>query len=280
MTMNGLINWEVLQQHRQMPFANMDEDSQKKRWGSFAGMYDGMAKLEKNFTKNQVEQMLLSAEDSVVDIGCGPGRLSVPVAKKVKRVTALDVSEEMLAKCMENARSEGVDNITPLMSNWLSDDAVENVGKHDIAIASRSVGFSDIVKINAIARKYVYILGWANAPSLREIQLDFLAGIAPEKVPQDPYARMFGYNIMFNMVYDMGANPNIVVVDDGFERDYVSREEAYAELRFVGEILPEFEEQYRRNIDRYLLPKQDGGFKLLRKTKTFVMWWRPEEMMI
>ncbi|TWH48741.1 class I SAM-dependent methyltransferase [Sporomusa sp. KB1] len=278
--MNGLINWEVLQQHRQMPFANMDEDSQKKRWGSFAGMYDGMAKLEKNFTKNQVEQMLLSAEDSVVDIGCGPGRLSVPVAKKVKRVTALDVSEEMLAKCMENARSEGVDNITPLMSNWLSDDAVENVGKHDIAIASRSVGFSDIVKINAIARKYVYILGWANAPSLREIQLDFLAGIAPEKVPQDPYARMFGYNIMFNMVYDMGANPNIVVVDDGFERDYVSREEAYAELRFVGEILPEFEEQYRRNIDRYLLPKQDGGFKLLRKTKTFVMWWRPEEMMI
>ena len=278
--MNGLINWKVLHQHGKMPFDNMDEDVQKKRWGSVAGMYDGMAKLEKNFTKNQVEQMLLSADDSVVDIGCGPGRLSVPVAKKVKSVTALDVSEEMLAKCMENARSEGVDNITPLRSNWLSDDAVENVGKHDIAIASRSVGFSDIVKINAIARKYVYILGWANAPSLREIQLDFLEGIAQEKMPQDPYARMFGYNIMFNMVYDMGANPNIVVVDDGFERDYVSREEAYADLRFVGEILPEFEEQYRRNIDRYLLPKQDGGFKLLRKTKTFVMWWRPEEMMI
>jgi SAM-dependent methyltransferase len=278
LNVNGLINWEALQKYRKMPFANMDEDAQKKQWGSVAGMYDGMAKLEKEFTKNQVGQMLLSAEDSVVDIGCGPGRLSVPVSKKVKSVTALDVSDEMLAKCMENARNEGIDNITPLNFNWLSDDAVGKIGKHDIAIASRSVGFSDIVKINRIARKYVYILGWANAPSLREIQLDFLEGIAREKMPRDPDARMFGYNMMFNMVYDMGANPNIVVVDDGFERDYISKEQAYADLRFVGEILPEFEEQYRSNVDRYLIPKQEGGFKLLRKTKTFVMWWRPDEV--
>ncbi|MDF2873520.1 MAG: rumA: rRNA (uracil-5-)-methyltransferase RumA [Sporomusa sp.] len=276
--MKGLINWEALQKYRKMPFANMDEAAQEKQWGSVAGMYDGMAKLEKEFTKKQVGQMLLSAEDSVIDIGCGPGRLSVPVAQKVKSVTALDVSEEMLAKCMENARSEGVHNITPMRSNWLAKDAVENVGKYDIAIASRSVGFSDLVKINQIARKYVYILGWANAPSLREIQLDFLEGIGQEKMPHDPAARMFGYNMMFNMVYDMGANPNIVVVDDGFERDYVSREQAYADLRFVGEILPEFEEQYRSNVDRYLIPNQDGGFKLLRKTKTFVLWWRPDEV--
>ncbi|QDR82401.1 class I SAM-dependent methyltransferase [Sporomusa termitida] len=276
--MKGLINWEALQKYQKLPFANMDEAAQAKQWGSFAGMYDGMAKLEKEFTKKQVGQMLLSAEDSVIDIGCGPGRLSVPVAQKVKSVTALDVSEAMLAKCMENARREGVHNITPMRANWLAEDAVETVGKYDIAIASRSVGFADLVKINRIARKYVFILGWANAPSLREIQLDFLEGIGQEKVPHDPDARMFGYNMMFNMVYDMGANPNIVVVEDGFERDYVSREQAYADLRFVGEIRPEFEEQYRSNVDRYLIPQPDGGFKLLRKTKTFVLWWRPDEV--
>jgi len=73
----------------------------------------------------------------------------------------------------------------------------------------------------------------------------------------------------------MGANPNVVVVEDGFERDYDSKEQAYADLRFVGDILPEFEEQYRSNIDRYLIPKPGGGLKLLRKTKTFVLWWQP-----
>lgn len=277
--MNGLINWAALEQrYRKMPFANLGEEAQKKQWDGFADMYDGMAKLEKEFTRTQVNQMLLAAEDSVVDIGCGPGRLSVPVAKKVKSVTAVDVSDEMLARCLKNARQEGIKNITPLNFNWLAEDAVEKIGKHDIAIASRSVGFSDLVKINRVARKYVYILGWANAPSLREIQLDFLAGIAPEKTPYDPLARMFGYNMMFNMVYDMGANPNVVIVDDGFERDYVSPEQAYEDLRFVGEIPPEHEEQYRRNVDRYLTPKRDGGFKLLRKTKTFVLWWRPDEV--
>lgn len=277
--MNGLINWAALERrYRKMPFANLGEEAQKKQWDGFADMYDGMAKLEKEFTRNQVDQMRLSTEDSVVDIGCGPGRLSVPVAKRVKSVTAVDVSDEMLARCLKNARHEGIENITPLNFNWLAEDAVEKIGKHDIAIASRSVGFSDLVKINHVARKYVYILGWANAPSLREIQLDFLAGIAPGKTPYDPLARMFGYNMMFNMVYDMGANPNIVIVDDGFERDYVSREQAYEDLRFVGEIPPEYEEQYRRNVDRYLTPKRDGGFKLLRKTKTFVLWWRPNEV--
>lgn len=276
--MKGLINWQALQKYRKLPFANLDEAAQAKQWGSFAGMYDGMAKLEREFTQKQVDQMPLSAADSVIDIGCGPGRLSVPVAKKVKSVTALDVSEAMLTKCMENARREGVRNITPMRANWLAKDAVETVGNYDIAIASRSVGFGDLAKINQIARKYVIILGWANAPSLREIQLDFLAGIAAEKMPHDPDARMFGYNMMFNMVYDMGANPNIVVVEDGFERDYTSREQAYADLRFVGEIGPEFEEQYRRNVDRYLTPKPEGGFKLLRQTKTFVLWWRPDEV--
>jgi len=271
--MNGLINWEVL--HRRNMQSNMDEDTQQKCWDSHAIMYDGMAKLEKKFTQNQVEQLLLSADDSVVDIGCGPGRLSVPVAKKVKRVTSVDISDEMLAKCMENAKSEGVNNITPLKLNWLSEGAVEKIGQHDIVIASRSVGFSDILKINSLAKKYVFLLGWANAPSLREIQLDFLDGIVQERRPQDPYAHMFGYNIIFNIVYDMGANPNVVVVEDGFERDYDSKEQAYADLRFVGDILPEFEEQYRSNIDRYLIPKPGGGLKLLRKTKTFVLWWQP-----
>ena len=116
-------------------------------------MYDGMAKLEKNFTLNQVNAMILSKEDTVVDIGCGPGRLSIPIAQRVHSVTAVDVADEMLAKWKENANAGGVNNIKTLKANWNDENILEKIGNHDIAIASRSVGLSDLLKLNAIAKK-------------------------------------------------------------------------------------------------------------------------------
>ncbi len=274
--MKGLLNWEAIHQLMNNNFLKMDESAQKEMWGHSAEMYDGMAKLEKEYTKNQVNQMTLDPNDTVVDIGCGPGRLAIPIAKKVKKVTAVDISEEMLNKCITNAQAEGVNNIVPLDLNWLEEGSEKKVGIHDIAVASRSVGFSDIVKLNNIARKYAFILCWANSPSLREIQLDFLEGITKEKIPPEANNRMFGYNITFNMLYDMGIEPNVVIVEDGFTRDYQTKEQAYKDLRFIGEIPPDKEAQFRKNVDKYLTAKPDEGFVLLRKTKTYVMWWNPQ----
>jgi len=37
----------------------------------------------------------LKKTDTVLDIGCGTGRLAIPIAKKVRKVYALDASREM-----------------------------------------------------------------------------------------------------------------------------------------------------------------------------------------
>ena len=103
--MNSFINWDALSK---MCFIRPTEDAPYDpavAWGKVATMYDGMAKLEKEFTLNQVNAMILSKEDSVVDIGCGSGRLSVPIAQRVKPVTSVDVADEMLAKCKEKCKS-------------------------------------------------------------------------------------------------------------------------------------------------------------------------------
>jgi len=275
--MNGLVNWELLHRNR---FATQgDPKTSGINWNTITEMYDGMAKLEKAFTQKQVEAMTITKDDTVVDIGCGPGRLTVPMAKKAKSVTCVDAYEKMLERCMLNAKNEGLENVKPLFQSWLDEDAVEKIGKHDIAIASRSVGMFDLIKLNQLATKYVFVMSFANAPSLREIQLDFLEGISDIPSPKPrPDARMFDYNITFNMIYDMGANPSVVVLDDGFERFYTSKEEAYEDLRFLGTILPEHEERYRANVDRYLDVLDDGRVHLLRKTKTYVMWWKPCEI--
>jgi len=51
---------------------------------------------------------------SVLDVGCGPGRVTIPLAKAVGddgSVTALDLQQKMLDRVRERARGEGLENI-------------------------------------------------------------------------------------------------------------------------------------------------------------------------
>ncbi len=54
----------------------------------------------------------------VLDAGCGPGRLTVPLAKAVRpggRVVALDAQPAMLEKLKGRLRAEGLKNVRPLL---------------------------------------------------------------------------------------------------------------------------------------------------------------------
>ncbi len=51
---------------------------------------------------------------AVLDVGCGPGRLAIPMAREVGpagQVTALDLQEAMLRKAAKKAKSAGLSNI-------------------------------------------------------------------------------------------------------------------------------------------------------------------------
>jgi hypothetical protein len=79
--------------------------------------------------------------------------------------------------------------------------------------------------------------------------------------------------VFFNIVYDYGFDPSIKVVDDGFEKTYSTRNDAYADLRkirpFPDDKLPVFQE----NVDKLLTDNADGSVTFQRKTRTFVLWW-------
>lgn len=51
---------------------------------------------------------------AVLDVGCGPGRITVPVAEKVGRqgsVVAVDIQAGMLRRAEEKAKKAGVSNV-------------------------------------------------------------------------------------------------------------------------------------------------------------------------
>ena len=66
----------------------------------------------------------LSERDAVVEIGCGVGRLTRPIAERAASVVALDVSTEMLARAREHNRH--LENV-----EWVHGDGTSLAGVPD-----------------------------------------------------------------------------------------------------------------------------------------------------
>lgn len=78
-----------------------------------------LVELDNPFTKTNraafiVDSLALSSGMTVLDAGCGPGRLSVPLARSVGptgRVVALDIQQGMLARARAKTEAIGYKNV-------------------------------------------------------------------------------------------------------------------------------------------------------------------------
>ncbi|MCG6206427.1 class I SAM-dependent methyltransferase [Rhodopseudomonas sp. HC1] len=88
-----------------------------------------------------VEQLGLRQGDAAIDIGCGPGRVTIPLARAVGphgQVTALDVQDGMLARLAARAEAEGLTNIRRLQSDIRN--AAIPPGAFDAAVLVMALG--------------------------------------------------------------------------------------------------------------------------------------------
>jgi SAM-dependent methyltransferase len=276
--MASIINWDELRQLTMPPEAasmaagkggNMFDTDQS------ANMYNQMVHMEMGYTLNQINCFETSKNDTVLDVGCGPGRISVLMAQRAKSVTSLDQSSKMLAHCKRNAEEAGVKNLKPLLLDW--NDAVlgKNVEQHDIVIASRSVGMNDIKRLSSFARKYVVVVAWANALNIPMIIGDLFEGVGEaRRFPMMRINRNLGYNVSYNMIYDAGYDPNIRIVTDGFTKDFAFKNEAYDDLWKLQETgIKSPTPIFKKNVDKWLTKNKDDGFTFRRETRSFVIWW-------
>ena len=60
---------------------------------------------------------------TVIDFGCGVGRLTIPLCRRAQRVFAIDISPTMLTHCRQNCKAAGLFNVIPVRS----DDALSGL---------------------------------------------------------------------------------------------------------------------------------------------------------
>ncbi|PUA34388.1 MAG: hypothetical protein B9J98_00665 [Candidatus Terraquivivens tikiterensis] len=211
---------------------------------------------------------ILKPEFEVLDIGAGPGSVSIPFAEVVKKVTAIEPSSEMVKRLMKNAAEKGLKNIEVINKKWEEVNTSEFEAKFDLVVASHVTWlFEDIVdfimRMNRVSRKYCCIAegifsnrNWGNV--YKELK------ITPQTFDRFIY--------IYNILYQRGIPANVKIIDTLMRRSVQSAISMF-EL-FLSKYREPTDEDRKIIRNHVLMNSEDGIYK--KEGKMAVVWWRKE----
>ncbi len=232
-----------------------------------------------DYGKNVLKRIKVNPNWTVLDVGCGAGLLAVPLAKKCRRVTAWDISKEMLKFLKQNAEHENVSNITCRNGSFETAVIGEDLEKHDVVIASRSMGWEYKLErflrgMDEAAKKRAYVIWGANE---RTFDIGMYQAIGR------PYGETRTYIIIYNLLYQMGIRANIEIFEcQSTAMSYKSVDDALLELskRFERrntheELSLEEQKKLKKYLETTLKAAKDGTFRFEdnKPSRQAIIWW-------
>ena len=229
-------------------------------------------------SEGRIQAMDIQPTSRILDVGAGPGTLTIPMAGIARHVTAVEPSEGMLACLHDNIIEKGYDNITVVPKKWENVDISTDLSApFDIVVASYSLGFPDLreglQKMNDASGRYVYIFWFADMMSPWQRRY---AGIWEELfgIPLPPGRKP---NIIFNLLHQMGIFANVEITKEESIQHYMSIEEAIADQREGLNLTTPDQDEVLKQFLLSKLQYEDGIFKLRDNSYRAKIWWRKEE---
>lgn len=239
-----------------------------------AKWYNKVVMKRSSYIFQTIAKLPVDHECTILDIGSGPGALCIPLAKKAKKITAIEPSRGMFQYLLENTQKEGLGNITCMNKRWEDVDLGKDIEAHDIVIASHSLAMLDLKKalskIDKAANHSVHLFASAGR------QTGENRGLWPklygEKQVPGP-----GYIYIVNILYQMGICANIETWEYETRQRLSSLDEAVQERLEYFEYpkLPRAEEIIREHLAKTLV-EEEGALWSKHKTKTAMIWWKKE----
>ena len=242
-----------------------------KDWNKAAAKYSERASKD-NYTEQLIANMNLSKNDTVLDIGCGEGSVTIPLSHYVSEIKAVDATDKMLEILNEKIEIQNIENIKTFKDD-INTINVNNYGNYDIVLASRVInGIKNLREVisdlNEIANKYVYFTLFG--PNNWKLEKDFHEYIGKE------YFGAPSYTIIINLLAEMGIYANVINLDVGPVRKYKTIEEAIDNGKWN---LANFSEEEQKELRKYLesvLKEDEDGFLSNQEDKPdwVLIWWK------
>ncbi|NPV62421.1 MAG: class I SAM-dependent methyltransferase [Methanotrichaceae archaeon] len=212
---------------------------------------------------------------SVLDIGSGPGILTVPLARTVREVTAIEPSRPMISCLKRHLDEESISNVGIINSRW-EDVSAKELEPHDLVIGSYSLSFEDIkdalLKMDRLAKKRVVLYWFAGTTNWELIREDLFSQVYGRKPVHYPKC-----NVIYNLLYDLGLYPDAEVLHGtSFSREYARYDQALSYLRSTLGVFDTTHDELLHNYIESHWRRDDGRLFMEDKTTYVKLSWRPK----
>ncbi len=267
--------WQKASKASSLSRKNVNDEEWIEFWSHISHSYRSRMEYESKMVDEIIplflSEGLLTQESVVLDIGCGPGTFSIPLAQIAARVVALDPAGRMLDTLMDETRRQNISNITPLCQKW--EEACFK-REFDLVLASFSPAIRDsesLLRMHQASRKYCCLITSSDGENFR-VRNELWKLVLGEPF----HSSAFHIIYPFNYLYSCGFRPQI-----RFLKSSVCYEEPV-------DILIDWYENYfklfielkdvQREIIRQYFDKLaiDGVVKTQVDRKFAIMWWGVE----
>lgn len=145
----------------------------------------------------------IEPSDTIVDVGGGAGRMSLPLALRCRAVTNVDPSANMGAAFLANANAAGISNVRLVTADWRDVDPPQGtvaLVNHVTYLTREIVPFLEKLE-RAASRRIVLTVNAPPPPSWNRALFKLVYGEAEEVVP--------GHAELMNVLWEMGRLPNL-----------------------------------------------------------------------
>lgn len=213
---------------------------------------------------------LLAGCRSALDVGAGVGSLTLPLARELEAVTALEPAGAMLALLKVEVAAEGLGNVTFLESTW--DEA--EAQPHDLVISANIPGIYDesfLKRFDATARQCAVLIQSAG----RYQDKFFYRELYPilfgrEFPPRTDYLQTY------TLLHSMGICADVSIIQYDFDQPFADLGEA---VDFWKAYIPLSGDQHDAMLSEFLRQKlepSDAGLIARFHKQSAVISWRKQ----
>lgn len=255
------------------------KEEMQKYWNKVADKYDDnmMGKEKDRVGKVMdylIQSRMIESNTQVLDIGSGTGVYTIPMAKVVKTVTALDSSEVMCRILEEKAIKDNLNNIVRLTQPWETIKLKEEnlYKKFDLVFSSLNPGIKDLktlIKMNSASKKYCCLIstsGEVENNTRKELGRLLLGKNLESKRTNDVI-------YPFYILYNLGYSPKIEYIDINFVQEKAPEDAIQAlcdSFWLYTDITPSVKKVITDFVDSKI---RNGIFKAETKLKLGIVSW-------
>ncbi len=260
------INWGELRQ-QMLVSTNRIECCNASYWDKQAESYNANIARMNDLTSTQLYRLPLLPQYTVLDVGAGTGRITIPMAKCVKHVTALEPSGKMLAILKETAEKESIDNVQCVNKSLEEFDTGAGLVSFDAVVASFSLFMVDmesaLLKMDNLAKKSVHMFMSASEWMNQELQ---------KIVYDEPIPLCSDYIYVYNILNDLGIQANVEIWDIISSEKFNSIDDAALKYASSYRIPSNKTGELRLFLQRNLT-QSNGKLVSNSKRKIANIWW-------